>query len=374
MFGLGLRSCFTRQYIDKSTPATIVASNYVTQQNMRPQRLQNGWIIFAAYKNTATTGVYFYKWQVPFADGAATQLCFINTTDGFNAGSMSSYGNNIYFVWSTGGTNFYNVNFDATTVSNTDRYSTRVTVDTQTNCLGASIAVDATGVLHTAWTSKNATYPNSFNVRYSKSTSGTTWDIPTQITVYNGAADNNANPCIAIMSNNNPIILFQNAQSGARYIMSHSYSGSAWLSQVIVFNAGGAFDQISPIVVVSNDGHIHIAWYGFDSTYTLQENIFYSESTNNGASWTAKTYITTGNTIENIEPTITVDRQNNVYIVYNRGYIAYKKFDGTAWGAETQLTTTGASPSTCSNYLDYIKPMTVYRDTAAVKFVGNFYA
>lgn len=375
MFGLGLRSCFTRQYIDKSTPSTVVASAFDTSGNngRKIVRLTNGWLICVVMNST--TSIIAYKWQPPFSDGSWIQLFTIEPSlYGLRLGcSIATDGVNCVLFYAQNTNYFKSFKFDPTTVSNTNQDSNAVQIfyDSGFGTNGNTSITYANGAYHCAFSSRSSTYQGTFNIFYSKSTNGTTWDVATQINPNGGTGVNKEFPCVVVMSNGYPLVVC--ADTFSNDILAITYNGATW--SVATIYSGGAYIQARPNSTVStSDGHIHVSWHGWDSTYPSQPNILYVESTNNGASWTAKSYITSGNTIGNTEPSITVDRQNNVYIVYNRGYIAYKKFDGTAWGAETQLTTTGASPSTCSNYLDYIKPMTVYRDTAAVKFVGAFYA
>ena len=64
------------------------------------------------------------------------------------------------------------IKFDATTVGATITSSINIDSGQTSFGSGCSIGISSTGVLTTAWCSKNSTYPNSNNIRSAKSTDG----------------------------------------------------------------------------------------------------------------------------------------------------------------------------------------------------------
>ncbi len=109
---------------DRTTPVQVVNAAHTTSASARPQTLSNGWIVTLAYSSSV---IYLY---VDKLDGNGfVPLCYI--TEHFTMRpSMVSYGNNIFVGMSTGSSTIKVVKIDATTVTNTDRYSTAVFIVT----------------------------------------------------------------------------------------------------------------------------------------------------------------------------------------------------------------------------------------------------
>jgi hypothetical protein len=246
-----------------------------------------------------------------------------------------------------------------------------------------SITADSAGVLHAAWSSKNATYPNSFNIRYSKSTDGgATWATPTQINTNNSTDTHHQQPCIVIRSDGNPTILWAQTYPGALKIKAVNFSGSAWSAEITVHD-GVTYVQAAPCAVVDSSGAMHVSWKGYDATDTAQDNLRYSKSTDNGATWATHTKLTSGNTYGVGLSSIAVDGANNVYIVWyqrHAGSTTYAQirkivYSGGSWGAIANLTSATGNqyyPQVLSNYTLFTDPLIVWQnnESPSVKFRG----
>lgn len=376
---------------DRSIPVTVIASAYDTSGNggRKVVRLSNGWLVCVVAAPSGLIGPVWYK---SIDNGVTwTRLCYADIGAVPYALALVSYGTNVYTMFClSGGTANWNFKFDATTVTNTDRSGYAITLDSAQSSSGpgCSITCDSSVNLYAAWCSKNATYPNSFNIRHAKSTDGgATWKKADgsagidQITIYNISTTNMMYPSIVINSSGYPVIIASYSTSASNAIVAYRWTGAAWSSSTVYTVATAAYGQNFPSAVVSPDNSIHVVWAGMDSTDTTKYNIRYSKSTDGGATWSAMDKRTSGNTYDQQYPSITADKSNNLYIEWQgRASGTYdqirKMIYNGSWGAASDLTANttanAASPSTCSNHTDFTDPLCVYQDNQAiaVKFRG----
>lgn len=375
-------SSLERVYPIVIDPTVVVASAYSTAGNGGKKLagpLTNGWLVCSVLDGAGTT-IYVYK----SADNGTTwsQLCSIGTIA--NPPSICAFGNRVTVAMgNAAGTLIYSVTFDASTVTNIDLTSTKVTVDTQTLTSGniPPIAVSATGVMTMAWSSKNATFPNSYNIRSAKSADGgVTWTKQDgtagidQITGNNTAGLDNLNPCIIYRSTNNPVIVFNYVQSTANIIYSITYSGSAWPGSLVQIVNGGTFVQTSPCGIIkqngSNVGRIWTLWQGLDATDTTKQNVRASWSDDGGATWGTAFKLTSGNTLDRKLPTVSEYTNGDIYVFYQDSTaISYQIClnGATTFGSTTTFATTGTNPSAEERAANTIIGV-VFMDASQVKF------
>lgn len=375
--------------VDHSNPVSVAGSPYTTSANARPQVLSNGWIIATVYDSTSQQ----FRFFVSKDNGSSyQQLCYKNTAASASPEiSVCSYGTKIFALHTvrTGINGVSCILFDAATVANTE--VPYVTIETQTAVgQGGYITVDSTGTLHAAWSSKNSSYPNSLNIRYSKSADGgVTWTAPTQVTTENNSAANYSNPCI-VTKNNKPAIIFVQDSVGLMRIWCNMFNGVAWnnsdsVGRGVQVHNGGAYVQFSPSATVTSNGAIHVVWHGLDSTDNAEYNIRYSKSTDGGVTWSTMTKLTTGNTWSQYNPCISADSSDRLYVVWRGRTVSSTsysqvhtvKYDGIAWStrlALTSATNDQFNPSICDNYKNFVEPLTIYQDNQAssVKFRGIY--
>ncbi len=372
-----------------NTAVNVVASAYDTSGNGGRKvvgPLTNGWLVSVVY-NSSVPQAIFYK----STDNGTTwsQLCFQNNTN-FSNIALSFYGNKVYFLFQGSVGGLYSLAFDASTVTNINQTG-YVSVDSQTSFgSGCSIAIDSLGTLHAAWCSKNATYPNSFNIRYSKSTDGgVTWATVTQVSNVNSSGSDNLTPCIIIKGDGYPAIVFSFAGGSAENdIMIRRYNGTSWLNTA-VYQVLAAYSQSNPCASVAPSGRIWCVWHGYDSTDTAKLNIRYSYSDDGGATWLAAVKLTSGNTYDQLRPVISIDKNNNVYVLWHGldaatfHNIFRNIWTGSAFQGATKLTTNTTAnaiyPSSIdNNTMDFnlLTPPMIYQDNqaTAVKFSGTYIA
>lgn len=293
--------------------STVVGSNYSLAGNggRKLVRLSNGWLV-AAVRN-ASTSIIFYK----SSDNGVTwsQLCYASITSTTSSWAITSRGTIVYAIFQDAGwTTIPFCMFDATTVANTAiSLTTYVDTGQTANAVGGvSLTINAAGTeLHAAWSSRNSTYQNSFNIRYAKyDIASNTWGSVEQVTNKNTTGWDNKNPCIVVRSDGNPTIIFDAINSTGEYrIYANSYSGTAWStansSLGIQVYGGSTYAQSNPCAVVDGNGVIHVVWHGKDATDSSKFNIRYSKSTDGGSTWSSPIKLTSGNVYDQMNPTAT---------------------------------------------------------------------
>jgi hypothetical protein len=338
-------------------PTVIVSSLYDTSGNggRKMVRLSNGWIV-AGVVNQSTKVLYLYVSK----DNGQTwsQLCWVdNNSTLLGIFAIANVGNNVYVFYSYNVQNqaYKFVKFDATTVTNTNIYSSSVTVDTVQTGVGngVSMAVDGNGVIHVAYSASNPTYPNSRNIIYNKSIDGgNTWSSPTQLTTNNTSGQDNTNPCIVVRSNNYPTIIYQSGANNGISVL--TWNGSAWGSPVTIPGTSGGYTQFNPCAAVDGNDVIHVAWHGRDAIDSAKNNIRYAKSTDGGQTWSSAVKLTSGNTYDQIYPSVAIDQNNKIRVFFqgrsSGSYDQIRKIEsadgGATWSSVTDLTSNTTANAT----------------------------
>jgi hypothetical protein len=376
------------------TDVTVVNQAYDTSGNggRKLVRLSNGWLVAGVYDSTNKQLKLFKS-----SDNGATwsQMCYIqNGTVDLSRFSLSNKDNFVYVLYvsyDTAGNKYILFNkIDALTVTNTNQFSSSQSIETQTDFGNVSLAINSAGTeLHAAWASRNYTYPNSFNIRYAKGTinadGSVTWGSVEGITIYNSTGYDFANPSIILGENDVPIILYE--QYGNQKIIWCQIKNPSWLTSngnrgIIVYD-GGSYAQSFPSACVAPSGRIWVAWHGTDATDNLAGNIRVAYSDDGGQTWTV-TKITSGNNTNyhSQRPSITVNKDNVVYVVYEYGStvttfdVAMQSYNGS-WSSRTVIKdSTSNSNINVSTLFDlslsFTQPLFIYRDAAKVGFYGTW--
>lgn len=366
--------------LEITTPIQVVNQSYSTVGNSgrRLVRLNNGDLVcvlkdasdsWHLYKSTdnSTTWEKIVSLELPF-----TECCI--ATDGTYIYHLRTTTTSVFFR------KYDNMGNQIGTQSNLDVLTT---VET------CSLVIDSNGHVHACWSGKTPSHSISNNIRYSKSTDeGVTWDAVTLITTDNLSGYNNTSPCIVTV-NNLPIIVFQVSSSQPYkgiYAKVFEEGTSNWLNK-IVYAISENKDQAYPTVDVLSDGTVIVAWRGIDSNVsTTKYNILFSQSVNNGATWSAMENITNDTVHSHYAPSITRDENDIVHIVWQcqdtTGYYQIKQIKGSAGNWEDIQTITDVSgvsgarcPSTINNYRSFEKPLLIYQDSSSnqdVKFYGSW--
>ncbi|MDO7908417.1 tail fiber protein [Paenibacillus sp. JX-17] len=399
---------WSTQVTNTVTDTTVVNSAYGTTGNggRKLIRLSNGWLVVVVRVTSPSIARYFY---VSKDNGATfTQLTYTQGIADEDA-CIASFGTKVYCLMSNGA-NTYSLWFDATTVTNNSQ-TVILSPDTPQTAVGkVSLAINEAGTeLHAAWTSKNSTYPNSFNIRYAKGTinadGSVTWSAAEQVTVANSSTTNFNTPSV-IVKNGVAYIVAQslNTVAGNDYkigIISRGLNGNGWYSDT--FNSGwgarafytSSYAQNFPSAIFVSqsinglaNGRIWVAWGGLDATDSNIQNIRVAYSDDVGATWTTPQKLTNGNSYIQAVPSISADRQGTIFIVFqgqspagNPPYSirAIKNVAGV-WGSvyDVKLSTTSSgmtSPSVLFDpSMEVTEPIFIYMDTGNPKvgFYGTW--
>ena len=297
-------------------PGTITTSaiTYENTGGRKVTRLSNGWLVMVAANKSVGT-VY---WHVS-KDGGTTwsELCYNNGNWAAHF-AIASYGTKVYTAVATSGGLTGVVKFDAATVSNAVQPVVVLTPSGQTGVNSMAIATDPlNGAIHLLWVAKTTTYPNSWNLRYTKSTNGgSTWDGAANTTQLN-ASTTNYSYVDLVVRNGVPIALSQhyNQSIGTYTIYSHVINSSNGSSvNYEVFAHSLPLGKLS--LAVDKNGVLHAVCSVYTSASNSTYNVVYSRSVDAGVTWGGTKYLT--NSVggkHSHDATISVDASNKLVVV-----------------------------------------------------------
>jgi hypothetical protein len=347
-------------------------------------RLDNGWIVLGVLDTSGLKYVLYYStdfgatWQVFWTGSSQTSVQSI---------SLATNGTYIYLLFS-----YNNANIMCAVFNQSKSVIQAPNIETGQTALGGSSMTynPSDKTLHCAWASINSTYPNSYNIRYAKGTiandGSVTWGTVTQVTTASTTGSDSKNPSV-VMSGTNPLIIysFGTSSSSNQQIKCYNVTNSTTTNVYSVTST--VYLQFSPSATVDGTGAIHVVWYGYDATDTAVYNVRYSKSTDGGATWSAMTKLTSGNTYHQAYPSITYDQNNNIYVYFSgRGssntdsYRIRSIIYNGSWGSITDITsnTTGQANmvyvSLCDNIRTFTSPLVTWQDNVSpsVKFSGTW--
>ena len=190
-----------------------------------------------------------------------------------------------------------------------------------------AIAVDANDHIHVVWDDDT---PGNNQIFYKKSTNGgATWTTK-RLTWTTGDSEI---PDIATDSNNDIHVVWMDDTPGNTEIFykKSTDGGTSWTPKRLSWTTG--YSEMPDIATDSNN-HIHVVW---DDDTPGNYEIFYKKSTDGGTSWTTKRL--TWNSGTSLFPDITIDSDNNIYVVwgdYTSGnyeiYGTRSEDGGLSWG------------------------------------------
>jgi BNR repeat-like domain len=208
-------------------------------------------------------------------------------------------------------------------------------------CMTPDIAVDLSANIHVVWMDNT---PGNFDIYYRGSTDGgATWSIKKRLTWNSG---DSGIPVIAVDSLGNLHVVWQDNTSGSFeiYYRKSTDGGANWTStKRLTWNSG---DSGIPVIAADSSGHLHVLWY---DTTPGNEEIYYKQSTDGGANWTASKRITwtSGNSSA---PTLSSGPGDNLHVVWHDRTpgnfdIYYKNSPdgGATWITNKRLTYTSGS-------------------------------
>lgn len=296
-------------------PGTITTSaiTYENTGGRKVTRLSNGWLVMVAANKSIST-VYWYVSK----DGGTTWSLLCYNNGGWTAHfAIASYGTNVYTAVATSGGMTGVVKFDAATVQNAVQPVINLTPSGQTGVNSVSIATDPlNGAIHLLWVAKTTTYPNSWNLRYTKSTNGgSIWDGAANTTQLN-ASTTNYTYIDLVVRNGVPIALSQhyNQSIGTYTIYSHVINSSNGSSvNYEVFAHSLPLGKLS--LAVDKNGVLHAVCSVYTSASNSTYNVVYSRSVDGGVVWGSTKYLT--NAVggrHSHDATISVDASNKLVV------------------------------------------------------------
>ena len=379
--------------ISNATVATGTGLSTAGNGGRKLVRLSNGWLVSGVWNSTTTT-LSFY---VSKNNGETwVRLCYRSLSASYKDVAMVSKGTKVYAtILASDSSSLFTI--EATT--QTDVSINPVLFDSsQSDGNRCSLAINEAGTeLHAAWSSKNATYPNSFNIRYAKGVingdGSVTWGAVEQVSYLNSSANNFRNPSI-IVKNGIPsifvstsdaslsLILFLTKEYTTQSVWTGGQVNVSWGTKTI-FSASSSYPQQNPsslfVPTAINglaNGRLWVAWQGNDSGDSVLQ-IRYSYSDDGGVTWSAMQKLTSG-TGNKITPSITVNKANEIHIIYERSGVGLESYSykNNAWEIKNytnESTANGAPSALYDTGLDFKEPLFVYKGGSKVGFYGTWF-
>jgi Glycine rich protein len=368
-------------YLDKvqGLPVNIVSSAYLVSRMSPPVRLSNGWLVGAVFDNT-NWKVLLYK----STDAGRTwvQIGYRDTTSNNSKFSIVSKGTNVYVIYSIGNTTIGYLMCDALTATG-EKIPGIGSVDvSQTGIDNVSLAITPDGTkLWWAASTKNSSYPNSFNIRAGSvpiNADGTlgTPSAVTQVTTDNTTAYSHTNPSLSFLGNNPSIVWKYSYNDGTGNVYNrihHSrWDGTKWLGsgRGLILYEGNAYPQSSPMAIRTQNGKLHVVWHGTDPTDATNDYVRYSNSTD-GVTWLS----TPKKLVKGQNASITSDKNGKLFITYeDGGYI--KRIESTdefATWSSLVIIEQGSNPVSLYDptfSTPFSVPPTIYQTSSAVRYYG----
>ncbi len=205
-----------------------------------------------------------------------------------------------------------------------------------------AIAIDSNDELHVVWYGYATGY-YSYNIRYASSTDGgKTWGNFTMVTTGTSSPNTHYAPSIAVDSKDTIHIVWygrdttNTASYNIRY-RSRKVDGT-WSGITLVTTDTTSRYHYYPSVAVDSKDNVHVVWRGRLPT-TTRYNIQYRKLDSSTNTWGSIVYITSSTTEYNYNPSIAVDKADNIHVAWY-GYpspykIKYIKWDSatSSWGS-----------------------------------------
>ncbi|MFA4135740.1 MULTISPECIES: hypothetical protein [unclassified Brevibacillus] len=352
-------------------PVNVASHPYLVSKMAPPVRLSNGWLVVGISDTTGTSvWVYLsknngYTWNI---------LTYRSLTTPSNL-SLCAIGTKVYLLV-TEGSNILFYAVDVQSPISPLSFEHAKIVDGGINSIGSTtcaITPDGTK-LYWAASTKNSTFPNSFNIRTGSipiNTDGTlgTPSVVTQVTATNISGTDYKNPSVVIRSDNMPSVAWDFADSTNKLIGFSNFNGTTW-THVNNLYAPGNYAQSSPMAIRTPNGKLYIVWHGTDSSDSINPWIRYSNSTD-GTSWLP----TPKKLVKGTNASITSDKNGKLTITYeDGGYIkrieSSNEFVSFSGPFVDGVGTNQATFYDQSFATDFSIPPTIYRTSNAVKYRG----
>lgn len=369
------------KWIDRTTPTLVINQAYSTEGNggRKLVRLDNGWLVVAT-KNPSNV----IKFYVSKNNGETwMDLCQHIHPNSLDFALVSS-GNYIFVIvtkLSVSSLLFY---VDVTLITGYPDFNNAILTRDfggdylsviESNFGNCSLAINPQGTeLHACWSSKNSTYPNSFNIRYCKGTinsnGSVTWGSVEQVSKYNTITiiTYGQNPNIVLNTLNEPLIMFERKNLNSSFFISVFSKTTSWVSRDIYVE--GTYLQLNPSSCVDKNGVIHVVWNRQTTTSTYY--IAYSKSIDGGVTWITPINIEVCSS--NSKPSIAVNTNNRVFVEWDNGGTLYKRYSdngGVNWVALPTMLNMTYPSLLDDNTLTFEEPLGIYMTSAGYATYPN---
>ncbi|KMZ44225.1 MULTISPECIES: DNRLRE domain-containing protein [Bacillales] len=339
-------------------PINVVSSGYLVSKMARPTRLANGKMAGLARDSNK-----WYLYQ-SLDNGVTWSLAFSFNFTSIQGVSLSAYGNFIYLAVA------FNNQYVRIYAYDNFTYAGEVLVESGQNAIASVSTIVSPDGTKLLWsdTTKNVTYPDSFNVRAGSIPINTDGSLGTpsatvQVTSINASGYDHTSPSLCFDKNGRPVIAYVFASV---HVQGRLFNGTNWGDSFSIYNSV-SHTQASPEVIKSPNGKLHVVWQGID--FTSPEMIRYSNSVD-GHAWATPKILVAGK-----NPSITSDKNGKLTITYeDGGYIKriessneFTSFSGPF------VDYVGTNPATFYDQwfaTDFSIPPTIYQTTDAVKYRG----
>jgi hypothetical protein len=220
--------------------------------------------------------------------------------------------------------------------------STAIETNAGINLLDTGLLA-SNGTMWIAWQTNRYRGGSLFDIAYKTNTNGV-WSSAQRLTT----SGLNAGAAIAQLSNGT-IVLFYSTKTGASYLVYYQLYNSpiGWSNPTRISST--TLNDTNVSAAVGRDGTLWLVWTRTNSTCTgsctdVSKQLYYK--TLKSGVWSAETKLTTDNTQQSLDSSVTVGKDNIVRVVYSKGLgslenyqVYYKTSNGTVWSVETKIVT-----------------------------------
>lgn len=353
-------------------PGTVINQPYSTAGNggRKLVRLRDGTLFVAVISSSTDWRIY------KSTDNGITFSEFLRKPFSVGDMALTTDGNRLFIAFTHSSTNikFFAYNADGTVITGIEPVNGKNIDSSQSSLDKVSLTIDpSNGHLYAAWSSKNTTYPNSFNLRYAKSTDGgVTWSTPEKVTRDNDQYRYFVFPSI-VVANGKPFILTFYRNTSTYFISCMSFNGSTWINNP-VHSQGITYSMKGPSAIVDKNGVIHVTWSSGVTTDSYYHP-FYASSAD-GVVWSAAKVLKEGN-----DPSITVDKNNNLVILAISPFSYVNQYikNGNDWTNKVVPNTNLGNMSNISTLYDPSysvtfgdTPPAIFQTLNDVRYIGTY--
>ncbi len=216
---------------------------------------------------------------------------------------------NLYVVWEDNTSGAFRI-FLATSSNYGHTWKSAINISAITgNSLTPAVAVNSSDHVWVVFAQFNALQKGIY---FTRSTDrGVTWSTPAY--VYNSFAWDCYNPDIVIDSAGNINAVWNYSAAGVDeiYFSRSTDNGANWSAPKNISGTSGW--SWLPKIAVDSGGYLYTVWWDL----TAGEEIYFSRSSDNGASWSLPKNLSNTPVGESTHPQIAVDKSRNIYVVWD---------------------------------------------------------